>query len=180
MHGAVGAGQRLVGEVLLGMGANGLNVDPDSGQRVAVEVGEQARPGAQPGPLHDQFLHTIGSQPVCAQYLPSGLVAGYGGQQQMFAAHVVVAQAAGVQLGVHDDPAGLAVKVLAHHARPIRLPYLRCTVCLVTPSRSAICCQDQPSRRALSTCTISSRSASSRSAATARNPTSGSSSAAFW
>jgi hypothetical protein len=86
----VGAGKSLAGEVRLGPGARRLKVDPDGGQRVAVEIGEQARPGAQPGPGHDQFLHTIGSEPVPAQYRPSGLLAGCCSQQQVLTANVVV------------------------------------------------------------------------------------------
>src|SRR5262249_30529861 len=70
--------------------------------------------------------------------------------------------------------AGGAGEALEHHRLPARRPYLRWTVCLVTPRRPAISCQDQPSSRARWTCRSSSRSASPRSAATARSPTSGS------
>jgi hypothetical protein len=45
VHGAVGAGRSLACEARLGAGAHGLKVDPDSGERLAVEVGDQASPG---------------------------------------------------------------------------------------------------------------------------------------
>ena len=75
---------------------------------------------------------------------------------------------------IFDDGASIRGEAFEHHRPPIRRPYLRCTVCLVTPSRSAMSCQDQPSSRALWTCRVSSRSARARRAATARRPTSGS------
>src|SRR5690606_2956665 len=56
-----------------------------------------------------------------------------------------------------------------------RLPCFLCTACLVTPSSSAISCQDQPCTLALRTWTASRRSSSLRNAATARSPTRGSS-----
>jgi hypothetical protein len=46
VHGTVGAGKSFRREVRLGAGPHRLNVDPDRGQGVAVEVGEQARSGA--------------------------------------------------------------------------------------------------------------------------------------
>src|SRR5262249_58423240 len=76
--------------------------------------------------------------------------------------------------GLVDDGAGGIGEALEHHRLPVRRPYLRCTVCLVTPSRLAMSCQDQPSSRACWTWSSSSRSASARRAATARSPTSGS------
>src|SRR5688572_2198402 len=68
---------------------------------------------------------------------------------------------------------------LEHH-RSLRASSLRpppCflwTACLLTPSASAICCQDHPRVRALSTCSASSDSSSARSDATAASPTAGS------
>src|SRR5438270_6388601 len=80
-------------------------------------------------------------------------------------------EAAGLGLSPDDDVAGGGGEALEHH----RLrPYLRWTVCLVTPRRLAMSCQDQPSSRACWTWSSSSRSASARRAATARSPTSGS------
>src|SRR4029077_3832325 len=48
-----GAGERLRAERRLAPGPHRVQVDPDRGQRVPVEPGEQARPGAQPDPAHD-------------------------------------------------------------------------------------------------------------------------------
>src|SRR5262249_2443785 len=105
----------------------------------------------------------------------AGRLAGRGrGQQQVLAADVVVPEPTGVGLGLGDDLAGGVGEALEHHRLPVRRPYLRCTVCLVTPRQVAMSCQDQPSSRARWTCRSSSRSASPRSAATARSPTSGS------
>src|SRR5262250_3671414 len=101
----------------------------------------------------------------------------------MLAANVVVPKPAGVLLGLDDDVASGLGETLEHHRLPVRRPYLRCTVCLVTPRRLAMSCQDQPSSRARWTWSSSSRSASARRAATARSPTSGSllaASSAIW
>src|SRR6266540_564645 len=56
----------------------------------------------------------------------------------------------------------------------LRGPCFWWTACLLTPSRLAICCQDQPLARALSTCRASRTSSRPCRAATARRPTSGS------
>ena len=55
---------------------------------------------------------------------------------------------AGMMLGVDHGGTGVRRKAFEHHGLQRRRPYLRCTVCLVTPSRSAISCQDQPRSRA--------------------------------
>src|SRR6266516_7816567 len=91
----------------------------------------------------------------------------------MLAADVVVPEPTGMLLGLDHRAAGVVGEALEHHRLPTRRAYLRCTVCLVTPSRPAISCQDHPSARAFSTWSISSRAMSTRSAATARSPTSG-------
>src|SRR5690349_14903308 len=105
----------------------------------------------------------------------AGRLGGRGrGQQQVLAADVVVPEPTGLGLGLDDDVAGGIGEALEHHRLPVRRPYLRCTVCLVTPRRPAMSCQDQPSSRACWTWSSSSRSASARRAATARSPTSGS------
>src|SRR5690606_8501204 len=70
-----------------------------------------------------------------------------------------------------DDPARGLGESFEHQ----RLPCFLCTACLVTPSSSAISCQDQPCTLALRTWTASRRSSSLRNVATARSPTRGSS-----
>src|SRR5262249_6777678 len=97
-----------------------------------------------------------------------------GGQQQVLAADVVMPEPAGVLLRLDHDVASGVGEALEHHRLPVRRTYLRCTVCLVTPRRLAISCQDQPSSLACWTWSSSSCSASARRAATARSPTSGS------
>src|SRR5207248_9297797 len=90
---------------------------------------------------------------------------------------------AGILLGLDDDVASGVGEALEHHRLPVRRPYLRWTVCLVTPRRLAMSCQDQPSSRACWTCSSSSSSASARRAARARSPASGSllaATAAIW
>ena len=52
----------------------------------------------------------------------------------------------GMLQGEGHDGQGLGGAGLRHRA-PVRLPCLRCTVCLVTPSRVAMSCQDHPSVR---------------------------------
>src|SRR5262249_59796799 len=99
---------------------------------------------------------------------------GGGREQEMLAADIAVPKPAGMLLGLGHHSASLTGEALEHHRLPTRRPYLRCTVCLVTPSRLAISCQDHPSARAFSTWRSSSRSISIRRAATARRPTSGS------
>ena len=92
----------------------------------------------------------------------------------MLAADVAAGEPACVPQGAGEKGAGVPDQVPGHYRLPIRLPCLRCTVCLVTPSRPAMSCQDHPSFRAFSTWTISSRSVSARRDATARSPASGS------
>ena len=103
-----------------------------------------------------------------------GACAGNGGEQDVLAAHVAVPEPAGMLGGVYDEGTSVLGEAFEHQRLPIRRPYLRCTVCLVTPRRSAMSCHDQPSSRAVCTCKTSSRSARARRAATARSPTSGS------
>src|SRR5438270_9877056 len=117
---------------------------------------------------------------MLAKYGGRRLVGGDQRQEQMLTADEAVAELARLRLGQDDDLAGAIGEALEHHRLPIRRPCLRCTVCLVTPRRLAMSCQDQPSSRAFSTWRISSRSVSARRAATARNPTSGSLLAAPW
>ena len=63
-----------------------------------------------------------------------------GRPQEVLAAEVGVPEPDGVLISAHRDDAGVRRHVLGHHRFPVRWPCLRCTVCLVTPRRSAICC----------------------------------------
>src|SRR4029077_17334798 len=111
------------------------------------------------------------------------------GEQDVLGPHVAVSQPDSMLDGPHDEVTSFLGEALEHHRLPRRRPYLRGTVCFVTPRRSAMSCQDQPSSRAACTGSTSSpsastraagpsspprRSASTRSAAPARSPTSGS------
>src|ERR1700761_8618713 len=136
-----------------------------SGLSHGLAAGQAAELGL--GPLR-------GEPEVAEQGADRVVLAGDHPQQQVLGADVVVVEAPGVVLGLHDDLAGRSGEALEHHRLPIRRPYLRCTVCLVTPSRLAMSCHDQPSSRAFSTWSTSRRSVRDRRAATARNPTSGS------
>src|SRR6202023_2387299 len=151
-----------------------VKVDADEGQRLAVEGAEQA--GCRPGSSEtdDLRLDTFGSQALLAQDDARRLVGGGHGEQEMFATDVAVPEPAGVLLGLDDHGAGAIGEALEHHRLPIRRPYFRCTVCLLTPSRLAMSCQDHPSFRAFSIWRNSSRSVRARRAATARSPVSGS------
>jgi hypothetical protein len=89
------------------------------------------------------LLDALGRDAAPAQDGTSRLVRGGQGEQEMLAAEVTVAKPDGVFVGAHRDRAGVPGQVIAHHRRPIRLACLRCTVCLVTPSRVAMSCQDR-------------------------------------
>src|SRR6188768_1518649 len=111
--------------------------------------------------MADNFLlDAVRGDPVLAQDGARGLIGGGNGEQEMFAADVPVPEPASVVLGLHDDAASFRCEELEHHCPPTRRPYFRWTVCLVTPSRSAMSCQDHPRFRADSTWRISSRSVS--------------------
>src|SRR5215211_5870609 len=98
-------------------------------------------------------------------------------EHEVFGTHIAVAEPFGLRPGQVENPAGGLV-TLGHPCylrKPNRRPaYLWCTACLVTPSRAAICCQDQPLARAFSTCRASRTSTRPRRSATAASPTSGS------
>ena len=65
----------------------------------------------------------------------------------MLAAEVATGEPGCVSQGAGDRGKGVQGQVPGHYRLPIRLPCLRCTVCLVTPSRPAMSCQDHPSFR---------------------------------
>src|SRR5215207_2259758 len=98
-------------------------------------------------------------------------------QDHMLRAEVAVTEPVGFLPGQVQNPVGV-LAALGHRCylrKPNRRPaYLWCTACLVTPSRAAICCQDQPLARAFSTCRASRTSTRPRRVATAASPTSGS------
>src|SRR6185295_16243204 len=156
-----------------------VEIDADGGQRVPVEDVGQAGPAAGPGQPDRLPGDPLGGDPLAPQH-DADLAAGGGeGEQQMLAADPVMAQAERALPGAGHHAAGVTGEPFQHHCLPVRRPCLRCTVCLVTPSLSAISRHDQPCARALSTWRISSCSVRLLSAATARSPTSGSLLVAF-
>src|SRR6185437_7552294 len=167
--GREGAGKGVRAERRLDPGADDVEVDADVSQRLAVEAAQRVGRLAPPDGAQYFRLDALRRDALVAQDR-AGRLGGRGrGQQQVLAADVVVPEPAGIGLGLDDDVAGGAGEALEHHRLP-RRPYLRYTVCLVTPRRPAMSCQDQPSSRACWTCSSSSRSASARRAATARSP----------
>ena len=94
------------------------------------------------------------------------------GEEEVDRAHLVGVEASCTGRWLRDDDgAGVAREAFEHgYLRAC----LRWTVCLVTPSASAMSCHDQPLARALRTCSASSWSSRRPSAATARRPTVGS------
>src|SRR6202034_1545339 len=154
-------------------GAHGAQIDPDGRERVRVKAAEQAGPGAVTGKTDDLLLNALRCDAALAQEGARWLAGRDQSEQEMLAADVTVPEPAGMLQGEGQGGEGLGGAGL-HQRLPVRLPCLRCTVCLVTPSRVAMSCQDHPSARAFSTWRISSRSVSVRNAATARSPTSGS------
>src|SRR5215216_7482055 len=98
-------------------------------------------------------------------------------EHEVFGTHIAVADPFGLRPGQVQNPVGV-LAALGHpcylRKRNRRPAYLWCTACLVTPSRAAICCQDQPLARAFSTCNASRTSTRPRRAATAASPTWGS------
>src|ERR1700722_14055265 len=157
-----------------------LEVDADRGQRVAIEGVEQIAAGCVPraDQADELCLDALRCDTPLAQRR-TDLTADAGkAVQQVLVADEAVPEAARLLGRASNDLPGVAGELFGHHRLPGRGPCLRCTVCLVTPSRVAVSCHDHPRFRALSTWRISSRSVSARRAATARNPTSGSLSAA--
>src|SRR6266702_4747548 len=154
--------------------AHHVQVDPDEGQRLAVDGAQRA--GGPPAPDGAEYLRLdpLRADALVAQDGTRRRTSRGRRQQQVLTADKAVLEPAGIGLGLDDDVAGILGEALEHHRLPIRRPYLRWMVCLVTPRRLAMSCQDQPSSRAFSTWSSSSRSASARRAATARSPTSGS------
>src|SRR6478672_5373582 len=140
MHGVAGPGEGVGAEGRLDPGADGIEIDTDGRQRVPVEVAEQACPAAEADPADDVRLDVFRGDAPLTQDGAGGLAGGGHGEQEMFAADIAVTETSGVFLGVDDNGAGVLGEALEHHRRPTRRPYLRCTVCLVTPSRSAMSC----------------------------------------
>ena len=74
----------------------------------------------------------------------------YVGGEHILLAAVGTGQPASAVLRAHGvmpelvEGTSFGGEALEHHRLPSRRPYLRWTVCLVTPSRSAMSCQDQP------------------------------------
>ena len=168
----------LPAEALLEPGHDRVQVDAQGGQQLGV---------AGLGPGQD----ALGDQPVDPG--PDGLrvqtmraqhpgrrvvVPDEQAEEQVLGAEVVLVAALGLLAGEMGHDAGLLGE--SHHRGhlpgPDRLrgPCFWWTACLVTPSRPAMSCQDQPLARALSTCRASRASTRPRRAATARNPRSGS------
>jgi hypothetical protein len=68
VDGPGGSGKSLLAEGCLGRRAHGIDIDPDRGQRVPVQVAEQAAPGqAAPGQADDLRLGAFGCDAVLAQ-----------------------------------------------------------------------------------------------------------------
>src|SRR5260370_9812257 len=128
-----GVGECLRPEGRLDPGPDRVEIDPDSGQRVPVQAAEQADPRAQPDPAHDLLFDQFRRYAVRAHDRAARLAVGNGGEQDVLAADVAVPEPAGGLLAGGDEgPSGLG-KAPEPHRLPIRPPYLRCTVCLVTP-----------------------------------------------
>src|SRR6266508_2993104 len=182
-----------LGRVVVGLPAEGLlqaalhriEVDAEGGQQLGV-AGLGAREhalGDQPVDLGPDGLKV---QALGAQQAGGGVVAVADGvvavaeqaEQQVLGPEVVVLPALGLLPAQVGHDAGLLGGV--HHAGYLpgparaRGPCFWCTACLLTPSRLAMSCQDQPLARALPTCSASSTSSRPRRAATARRPSSGS------
>ena len=81
-----GAGQRLRPERCLDPGPHRVQVDPDGGQRVPVEPGEQAGPRAQPDPADDLLLDQFRRDPLGAHDRAGRRVGRDGGEQEVLAA----------------------------------------------------------------------------------------------
>src|SRR6266571_7703186 len=176
--GREGPGQGVRAEDCFDPGADDIEVDADGSQRCFVEAARRIGRLASPDGAQYFRLDAFRRDTLVAQDR-AGRFAGRGrGKQQVLAADVVMPEPAGIFLGLDDGVASGVGEALEHYRPPVRRPYLRWTVCLVTPRRLAMSCQDQPSSRARWTWSSSSRSASARRAATARSPTSGSSLAA--
>src|SRR5215472_5156500 len=172
-------GEGARAERRLDLAPDRVEIDADGGQRVPVEDVGQAGPAAGPGQPHRFPPDPIGRDPPVPQDRADLAAGGGEGEQQVLAADPVMAQSERALPGARHHAAGVTGEPFQHHRLPVRPPCLRCTVCLVTPSRSAISFHDQPSARALSTWRISSCSVRTLSAFTARSPTSGSLLAAF-
>lgn len=108
---------------------------------------------------------------------PTPWCSGEDPEQQVLGADLGGAQPARLLLRSQHRLARGARDALEHQVLPARDRRPACclwTACRLTRRASAICCQDQPCSRALSTCRSVSCSTSSRSEATARNPAAGS------
>ena len=128
-----------------------IQIDPDGSQRLAVQGAEQAGRLAEPDEADDLGLDCLRGDTMLAQDRAHWFAGGSGREQQMLAADIAVSEPAGMVVGLDHHSARLTGEALEHHRLPTRRPYLRCTVCLVTPSRLAMSCQDHPSARAFST-----------------------------
>src|SRR6476469_3751692 len=147
-------GQRARPERRLDAVADGVEIDPERRERVAVELvagdlGPQ-HGGVEPDRARTPEHQVLGADPLVPERLRLGP-------------------------GALDDRPRVLGESLEHQPFSLLLrPCLRCTACLDTPSAAPTCSQDQPRSRALATCSASRRSASVRSDATAARPTAGS------
>ena len=72
MDSPVGPGQRVRAERRVDPGPHGVEIDPDRGQRGPVQVGEQGRPGPDPGPADDFLLDPVGREALLTRTALAG------------------------------------------------------------------------------------------------------------